>query len=279
MQKFDNNFWNSLIIHKFIHKFKNKNLCIFAHYDKHDIIDEHVIFYIKSLYAEDFDVIFVSTCENMQVKELNKLRDITSAVIIRKNVGYDFGSYKTGLIQCQDISNYNSLIITNDSIFAPILPLASMITSIKNTEYDICGMTDNYEISYHIQSYFVYFTKKVITDKKFIDFFNKIEVLENKQDIIEKYEIGLSIFYSDLGFKLGAIGAYDNMKAYHKNNILNSTLYFWDILIKENKVPMIKVELIRDNPNKVNISQIEQFIVKNTNYDFNLIKNYLRRIK
>ena len=271
--------WNELVIHKFVSKFRYENLCIFAHFDKHNIIDEHVVHYLINLHKNYFDIIFVSTSENMQISELNKIRDCTSMQIIRKNEGYDFGSYRTGLIQCKYLENYESLVFTNDSIFAPIVPLENMFELMKNKRYDVWGMTDNYEITHHIQSYFIYFTKKVISHSNFKDFFEHIFVLDSKQEIIEKYEIGMSKFYENLGFKIGALANFKDLQKYTNGTSLNSTLYLWEKLIEEFQVPMIKVELLRDNPNNVDISNVKRFILENTKYDFTLIENYLKRIK
>ncbi len=279
MKMYNNFQWNELIIYKFVNKFQYKNLCVFAHFDKYDTIDEHVILYIKSLYESGFDIIFVTTCENMEISELNKIRDFSSIQIIRKNEGYDFGSYRTGIIQCNNLLDYESLILTNDSVFAPIVSLDKMFEIMKNKEYDLWGITDNYEISYHIQSYFVYFSKKVLYHPNFLDFFEQIYVLDSKQGIIERYEIGMSKFYENLGLRIGALASFKDLIEYTDGRKLNSTLYLWDILIKEFNVPIIKVELLRDNPNNVNISNLKQFIERNTNYDFTLIENYLKRIK
>lgn len=279
MKIYNSSQWNELIIYKFINSFNYVNLCIFAHFDKHDMIDDHVVNYIKNLYECGYDIIFVSTSEKMQIYELNKIRDFTSMQIIRKNEGYDFGSYRTGLIQCNNLENYESLVLTNDSVFAPIISLKNALEIMKNKKYDMWGMTDNYEISYHIQSYFIYFSKKVLSHPNFQDFFAQIHVLDNKHEIIERYEVGMSKFYNNLGFSLGALASFRELKKYTEIDILNSTLYLWQTLIKEFHVPIIKVELLRDNPNNIDISNVRQFITQNTNYDYTLIENYLKRIK
>ena len=65
--------WNNTV--KYIKKeaFTENNVVIFSHFDGDDIIDEYVIYYLEKLVEEKFDIVFVSTCEQMNLNELKKL--------------------------------------------------------------------------------------------------------------------------------------------------------------------------------------------------------------
>ena len=50
-----------------------KRVCIFAHYDRDDIVDDYVIYYLKALQKICATIIFVSDC-NLSKEEIKKIR-------------------------------------------------------------------------------------------------------------------------------------------------------------------------------------------------------------
>ncbi len=96
------------------------------------------------------------------------------------------------------------LILANDSCYAPIYPFEQMFDKMSETNSDFWGITQNQfgimkvnnkyksaNIS-HLQSYFLVLKKEVFNSSCFINFMNGIQKEANKQDIIIKYEIGLT---------------------------------------------------------------------------------------
>jgi len=83
-----------------------KRLCIFAHYDRDNIIDEYVIHFLRNINAIDCEILFVSTSESLQTDSVEKIKDFCVRIIIRKNISYDFGSWKTGLDSIDNIAQY-----------------------------------------------------------------------------------------------------------------------------------------------------------------------------
>ena len=74
-----------------------KRLCVFAHWDRDNKIDDYVIYYLKALKEVCETIIFVSDC-NLEPNETNKLNNIADFVIAQKHGEYDFGSYKRGFL-------------------------------------------------------------------------------------------------------------------------------------------------------------------------------------
>ena len=58
---------------------------------------------------------------------------------------------------------------------------------------------------------------------------------------------------------------------------LNQLHFYWDELIVKNKCPFLKIELLRDNPQGVDIKGWKD-IVKKTGFDMTLIENHLSRM-
>lgn len=74
---------------------KFKRTAIFAHFDKHNLIDDYVIIYLEKLKEVVDDIIFVSDC-NLETKEIKKIEHLILNNICQKHGEYDFGSYKRG---------------------------------------------------------------------------------------------------------------------------------------------------------------------------------------
>ena len=255
----------------------NNNLCIFSHFDKDGMIDDYVMHYLKSLFNADIDIIFVSTAKNISNENLNKLSPYCRDIIIKENIGYDFGAWKTGLKYIDnEIENYNGLLLCNDSVYAPLYDLNSMMDEMNKKSIDFWGITDSYDVNWHLQSYFLFFNNNVFLNKVFKDFWRDYKVYKIKRNIIEKYEVGLTNVLSKGGFKFSS---YCPSNKLINDKKVNTTHFFWKELIIDKKCPIIKIELLRDNPMQMDIKHFEKVINQVSNYDTQLIKTHLARFK
>ncbi|HID93362.1 MAG TPA: hypothetical protein EYP60_04615, partial [bacterium (Candidatus Stahlbacteria)] len=59
----------------------------------------------------------------------------------------------------------------------------------KMQDYDIWSLTDNFEIDYHLQSYFIYYNYKAFNNKIFQDFWNNFKIYKDKFTLIQNCEI------------------------------------------------------------------------------------------
>lgn len=276
-----------------------KRIVIFAHYDKRGIIADYVVFYLKNLKLFCEKIIFVSTAK-VNKKEIKKIEGICDKIIIRENSGYDFYSWKVGIKNTNNLSSYDEMIICNDSVYAPLFPLDNMFSLMEKKKCDFWGITDNGQFSYHLQSYFIVFRQNILRSNTFHKFWDRVSFEKTKMDIILKSEIGLTAYLIKHGFKcrtffrenlkfklkvflrffegkfnyeIGYIGLLKYLliyKRYHFSVGLNKLHHFWRELIFA-KIPIIKIELLRDNPKQVNLENFRQIIKKKTNYQIELI--------
>ncbi len=225
-------------------------VAIFAHYDKKNIIDDYVIFYVKELQKIARDVIFVSCCD-LPEEELNKL---DCYKLVQKHNEYDFGSYKRGFNFAKEknlLKDCEELIFVNDSCYGPFKPLEKIFNQMSVTDCDFWGLTKN-RIGFkklkngkvkdvycpHIQSYFLVLRQSAFNSKSFEDFINSVEYQENKNDIILKYEIGLTKTLEKAGFKSDFA-----IKDFYKKN--NPTIFKWRKLYEETDFPFVKCSVLR----------------------------------
>jgi lipopolysaccharide biosynthesis protein len=292
-----------------VEKRVNKNLnrlCIFAHYDKDNLVDEYVLYYLQKVKEISTSVIFVSTSK-INEDGISKLGILCDKVILRENQGYDFMSWQKGIELITNLSNYDELILCNDSVYGPLYSLSDIFDVMRSKGGDFWGITDSFEISYHLQSYFLVFKKRVIISDAFRNFWSRVKIESRKNDIIKKYEVGLTQYLISKGFKPGAFLASSSFtfkilrskiifvlkhpltsikiiifafQRYVLNyKALNSPQYLWKDLFVNHHMPFIKIELLRDNPARVNVEGYEKIIEQNSNYNIILIKRHLERIK
>lgn len=253
--------------------------CIFAHYDKDDLVQEYVHYYLKELHNVAQKIVFV-TVSTISNEDVEKLQRFNVEVVRRENIGYDFYSYKVGIAQLE-LDGYDELIICNDSVFGPIFPMKSIFKSMQNRVCDFWGITDSDLIAHHLQSYFLVFRKSVLNSTIFSDFWNGVDVLTDKNEIIKQYEVGVSQKLLGENFTLLAYVQYsintkDNSIRFLKllrqnplklfklfifphryfyaiiNKKENASIFFWENLLLNNQLPFIKKSLVVNNNESIN---------------------------
>lgn len=176
-----------------------KRLCVFAHFDKDNIADEYVLFYLRDLRKVVDRLVFVSAAP-LGAETVSVLKNICDSVIIRKNEGYDFASWQTAL-QAEKLKDFDELILCNDSVYGPLLPLERVFGAMREESCDFWGMTDSYDIAYHVQSYFLVFKKTVLNSRIFQRFWESTSIPNSKKEVIKLCEIGLSQTLFGAGFR------------------------------------------------------------------------------
>ena len=288
---------------------KTQRVCIFAHFDKHNKVDAYVWYYLNELQIVAEKIVFV-TVSDISVHDIQRLKLLNIEVIKRENKGYDFYSYKVA-IKSLDLTQYDELIVCNDSVYGPVMPLKEVFESMTDEECDFWGITASKSIAYHLQSYFIVYKSNILRSSEFLDFWRNVIVLDDKIEIIKQYEVGLSLFL----FKKGFTGIpYVQNVSYEmnkKDNIIrlitrlanapskvfklliyphqywsaikqknsNTSLVYWDKLLLNKQMPFLKISLfINSADSKKNLNKFEEIIKSISSYQTSLIKNHLKRI-
>lgn len=253
-----------------------KRLTIFSHFDSNNLIEDYVVFYLSEL-SKLSDIIFVSDCNQISDIELQKIKPYIINSIIENHGEYDFGSYKKGYqfaLSNNILNDYEELIFANDSCYAPIFPFGEMFKTMSAKTLDFWGVTSNFNTyfskEFHIQSYFIVFTKRVFFSDVFKDFVLNIRKENDKKSLIEKYEVGLSKYLTDFGYK------FDVYSNFSKKHYASHILYYKNLL--KEKVPFVKksIPLLKANFIPIGfIKTIKQF----TNYNYKLIEFDIKQNK
>jgi hypothetical protein len=179
-----------------------ENICVFALYQKNGI-EENVFFQLSEIVRQGYSLHVVS---NLPVNDadLRRLKAMCVNITIRDNVGRDFGAYKDGVLfeldRFREGGEINSLLLMNDSIYFPLHDPTEIFESMSSQKVDFWGLTENFEISYHVQSFFIVFNKSVVESDRFYQYWSRYKYNSTRRYAIYKGEIGLSRMLIRAGF-------------------------------------------------------------------------------
>jgi len=287
-------------------------ICVFAHYDRDNMVDQYVLRYLEGLRKVTQHIIFVST-SRLGAHDIKVLERVCGLVITRENVGYDFMSWQVGLESVTDIASYDELILCNDSVYGPLYPLDKIFDKMAKRACDFWGITADADKAFHLQSYFLVFRKNLMATDAFKSFWRSIIPEQSKKEIIEKYEIGLTDTLVKQGFKpavlisytpsfprhlwsmrkpwsfkkclwlfivaplSGIIPRWKNM-APPSRKFVNTTYVYWSKLVIHRKMPFLKIDLLRTNPTGTRIDHYARVLGRYSDYEVSHIVNHLKRM-
>jgi lipopolysaccharide biosynthesis protein len=160
------------------------------------------------------DVIFVSNSETIPDSEIDKISGCCSKIIIRKNIGYDFAAYFSGFVNAENKEKYKNIIFLNDSVYGPFYSLKTVFDKMENVNADAWCITDNLFPTPHMQSYFIVFKNSTL---QFLEnYYKDFEYLNDKEEIIKKYEIGFCNEFKKAGFHFTALCKHEEMIGFEK---------------------------------------------------------------
>ena len=240
---------------------KRSTLCLFASFSRSARIDAYVWYYLEALQAQlDCDLIFATTSRLAEI-DRTRLRALCRHVLIRENIGIDFGSWKVALEHTPDWRLYDRLVIANDSVLGPLFPIDQILEPLQTETPLILGITESIQHEPHLQSYFVAFNRAALQLPFFEKFWTDLQFHRDKKVMIHKYEIGLTREARRAGCRVHAVFPFKKVRdlaqkleretvpaqAYSRRS-LNPTHYFWKTLLVHQRCPFLKTELVRDNP-------------------------------
>jgi Rhamnan synthesis protein F len=253
-------------------------VAVLAHFDRRGRFLGYFRFLVCALERAGFAVIIASNSRRLDEVTLAQVLPHCSAVIHRRNVGLDFGAWRDALAVIDGITRLERLIIANDSIFGPLQDIATILERCDFATADVWGMTDSYDVLYHVQSYFLIFGPAALASDCFRNFWKRLRYIGDKRSVILLYEVGLSQACLRSGLRVRALFRYSQLvdavigqavagrpdrnalgadffdlllKNVNSGIPLNPTHFFWEYLITSLGFPFLKRELIEKNPSAI----------------------------
>lgn len=119
------------------------------------------------------------------------------SIVLYENGGYDFGMWARALKEIR-LDEYDELTLINDSCVL-VGSLGRYFKWADHAEFDFSSMSDNYEVAFHLQSFFLLFRRTCFSDlSRYLSFF---DVTREKLDVVLRYEIGITRYLVGMGFR------------------------------------------------------------------------------
>ena len=270
-----------------------KRLVLFAHYDPLNEVDDYVCHYLKSIYELGSTIIFVSGAANLSSVSAEKIHPYCAGIFTRRTLSLDFGSWHLAwqhlLHRGWKLTDFDSFVLANDSVYGPLFPLNEMFDTFNGA--DMYGVTESNERGNHLQSYLLAWELNESTSRFIHAFWKSFQYVVLKQDLIDKYEIGISKQAKAAGLRLKAFvpdKAVRDVLSNRPNHEfagrlsrehLNNSILFWDILIEVFRCPLLKTSVPRFNLfDSEKVISLEEELRSCTDYDWLLIKGHLERL-
>jgi len=194
-------------------------------------------------YFKNFDIVIVNSTK-MEYLELLKAQletmkniNLIQMINIENDNSFDFGKW-FHIVKNNDLSNYEHVIFTNDSIFL-FNNLDKYINYIdSNNQYDVIGYNDSSEIKRHYQSYLFCIHSRALD--KFTAFFEKHRPLIKgpHNSVIQHCELNTTTISNnhDCFLKIANFDSQLHKNINYKNDVLFKKLVSFNLL------PLIKVK-------------------------------------
>lgn len=257
------------------HGARSGRICLFAHFDPQGIIEPYVAQYVKALTGLGFEILFVTTSPCFTSEQAMKLSNDCSRIVHRKNDALDFGSWRVAVhLLAERIETCDQLVLANDSVYGPLFDLREVFGAMARTDAQLWGITDNYQIAYHLQSYFLVFEKPLINSGFVQSFWNDFRFHWSKNRIIRKYEVGLSRRALKHGIPIRALIPAT------KGDARNRTLLNWDSLIEAHRMPFLKTDCMKLNRSHSPAIRRWKQVLKTSGstFDPELIERHINRV-
>jgi lipopolysaccharide biosynthesis protein len=255
-----------------------RDFCLFAHYDPDGKVDDYVLRYLKHIKELNFSIVFVSTAR-LPAAAVERLRAECFDVVLRDNIGLDFGSWAAGFAK-HGAAIDGRLLLANDSVYGPIGSLSAAIGRLTSGPADFYGFVESIEIAPHLQSWFLLFEPSVVRDPAFTAILSRSYSAMSKQQIIVQGEVDLTRRLVDAGLRYNALYRSTQASLIERSLLGNPSHFLWRELLFDEGIPFLKVELLRDNPAGLDEAETILAAVDRFDPEFSaIIRRHLARMR
>jgi lipopolysaccharide biosynthesis protein len=252
-------------------------VCLFAHYDPQGIVDPHVLYYLRELRACGMTICVISACGALAASEVDKLRGLADALIVRGNGGLDLGSrqvaMRLGLAQ-----GFSHVLLANDSVYGPLRPLAPLLRPVLAGGFDAWGMVESREHTWHLQSWFIVMAAATLARPEVAAVLAQDFAAMTRAEVIARGELDMGRALVASGAVCGAASQAVRVPLAQRRRPVNRMHFDWYALARSGTVPFLKVELLRDNPSRIfGLARWEEAL-RGSSYPAELIHAHLRRV-
>ena len=221
---------------------ENNKIAFLAQWSSTEQVPRSTILLIGELIECGYSVILVSACEGPNPLAIDSEVKEKITIIRKPNIGYDFGSWSVAMQMLPSSRNATEVLVLNDSLIGPFSSIKKLLGAVEESSFDITGVTDSVQIRHHVQSYLLHFKNGSFQNSEIEDFWNGVRTQEDKMDVVQAYEIGLTATAQANGFYVGAVFPWNLVGQYWNNPSVDR----WQRLL-DLGFPFIKREVARES--------------------------------
>ncbi|MDH4984417.1 rhamnan synthesis F family protein [Aminobacter anthyllidis] len=247
---------------------EGKKVCLFVCFAPNGELRQHALHFMRELRRQGYLVFALAANDRSDLETLDPGTDICDGLAARENIGYDFALWATALLHDPRLFAAHELLLVNDSLVGPLLPLDGLFKNIEKTETDIVGLVDSYQHNYHCQSFFFLLRSTAITSGIFMNFIKSINSFADKDEVIREYELK---FYSTM--VAGGLSFNVQFPTARLGKGKNPTVQYWRELLKLG-FPFVKLQVVQKNPLMDDLSDMTETLSRHAD-DAHIISSFI----
>lgn len=257
-------------------------LAVYAFYDPAGKVGDFVVHKLQALKPHVARLVVVV---NGHVEDAGRrrLEDCGASVHVRANEGFDIWGFRHALVELlgwDEVCRFDEVLLLNSTFYGPLYPFSELFEEMGRRDADFWGLTAfkgpvpngfTFEgmIPFHIQSYFMAFRRRVLTNPGFRSWWERLPPLATYVDAVLKHEARFTEFLAGQGFRYAL---YCDPARYR---VVNPSFDVLDLLV-EHRCPVIKRRPFFHEPlylelNNVELARALRLIEERSSYPLELI--------
>lgn len=185
------------------------DVCLFVSHAAQPTLKPHVVAHVRQLQDAGIRVVLIvnTDLDPASVVIDAETRRRASGVLLRQNLGYDFGAWAHALALCNGSARWTRLFLINDSIVGPLdtSDFERLIARVRASSADVVGLTEALAPVWHLQSYFLVLNRAALNHPAVRGLFARVLNWPAKSQVIEVYEARLTTLLTDQGLRCEAL--------------------------------------------------------------------------
>lgn len=280
-------------------------LTVFVHYDVHGLVAPHVERYLQSLATVSSRLVVVSTAP--LIPAARATLGSYGTLIERENEGYDFLSWRTGLMSVPGWEKAGRLLLANDSTVGPLRPVDQLLDRLDEQRCDVGGITISNVFGQHVQSYFLRIGPRVLAAPTFQAFWLGMPTVSVRYNVIRLFELGLSRLLRAQQFSLAStfqpsdwelrlaharasaaeadtgsrklVLAQELLTGKDQLKPVDPSLVLADRVLDNARLPFVKLSFFRDDPFKIGAENVLRRCESRYPQQFEGVRDYIERVR
>ncbi len=185
---------------------------MFVHFDPDGDVAARVIQSLTALSEAGLAVLFVSNSGRLLPTARQALEELCAGILVRRNVGYDFGALREALAFWQlPHPGTEMVLLMNDSVLGPFGSAHGLLDRVDFSAADVWGATDSLQRGHHLQSWFLAVGRRALDHPAWAAFWAGVRPVQNKEWVVGHYEVAFSRAMRRGGLRLRALWPYEEI--------------------------------------------------------------------